>query len=55
MAVRMLVPWLGYKPGDTVDMGAAVDEKLILSGKAEPAAAQFHDVKKAAKGQREKR
>ena len=55
MAVQMLVPWLSYKPGDIVDLGEAVDIKLILSGKAEKPIARRRDAGQATEGQREKR
>jgi hypothetical protein len=52
MAVQMLVPWLSYKPGDIVDLSAAVDEKLILAGKAERV--RSHDAGKATEGRKDK-
>lgn len=54
MAVQMLVPWLGYKPGDIVDLGEAVDEKLIRLGKAEKPIARRHDATKATEGRKDK-
>lgn len=35
MAVRLLVPCLGFKAGDILDRGEASDAKWIASGKAE--------------------
>jgi len=35
MAVKLLVPWLDFKPGDVVDRGEATDVKLISIGFAE--------------------
>lgn len=35
MAVKLLVPWLGLKPGDIVDRGEATDAKLLATKKAE--------------------
>lgn len=34
MAVKLLSPWIDYAPGAVVDLGEAIDEKLIRAGKA---------------------
>ena len=34
MKVVILVPWLSHKPGDVVDMGPEVHQKLVAKGKA---------------------
>jgi hypothetical protein len=54
MAVQMLVPWLGYKPGDIVELGEAVDIKLILSGKAEKPITRRRDAGQATEGRKDK-
>lgn len=35
MAVKLIRPWHRNMPGATVDLGAAVDEKLVRLGLAE--------------------
>jgi len=35
MAVRLLVPWFGFKPGDVVDRGEPLEQKLLKEKKGE--------------------
>lgn len=35
MAVKLLVPWWTYPAGHVVELGEALDKKLIAKGKAE--------------------
>jgi len=55
MAVKLLVPWLGFKPGDIMDRGDATDIKLIAAGKAERVTVQRETVEKAVIRPKEKR
>jgi hypothetical protein len=50
MAVKLTLPWLRYRPGQIVDLGAAVDEKLIRLGRAEKVAASVSKKAERPKG-----
>jgi hypothetical protein len=47
MAVKLLVPWLGFKPGDIIDRGEATDIKLLAAKKAERVTVKREPVEKA--------
>jgi len=55
MAVRLLVPWLSFKPGDVVDRGEALDLKLLKTGKGERVTVVRETVERAVIRPKEKR
>jgi hypothetical protein len=55
MAVKLLVPWLGFKPGDIVDRGEATDAKLLAAGKVERVTMKRETAEKAVIRPKEKR
>jgi hypothetical protein len=55
MAVRLLVPWMGYRPGDVVDRGEPLDVKLLREGKGERVTVVRDTVERAVIRPKEKR
>jgi hypothetical protein len=59
MAVRLLVPWFGFKPGDAVERGPEFDEKAVKSGAGERVTITITPIKAAMaerpKGKRDER
>jgi len=55
MAVRLLVPWMGFRPGDVVDRGEPLDLKLLRLGIGERVTVTRDTVEKAVIRPKEKR
>ena len=55
MAARLLVPWMGFHPGDVVDRGEELDDKLIGQGIAERVEIVSKSVERAAYRPKDKR
>jgi hypothetical protein len=55
MAVMLLVPWMGFHPGDVVDRGEPLDLKLVRLGLGERVTVVRDAVEKAVIRPKEKR